>query len=272
MDRERCVVILLTHSKYLDICKIFVDLFYKNWRDCPYRMVVSVTGYNNKYMKKNPLFLYNGEDATLPMCLYNAVEKFPADYYCSFLGDAFISKKINQRNFSELLENLNKNNIEYCSLLPQRAYGRKKLMNANCRYIHSTDRYSHSFIAFIANEAFINREFKEKITDLEFEEKYLEIANQKQPNFYFKQRVILDKNIFSIYPGIVKGKWERNIYNSIKKKNPEINLGKRKIHGFCFTVYLFCVRNIIQKLPNKIRIIIKKVAEKLNIIHICTKY
>lgn len=216
---EKVLICLVTHSAYKDVCENFINLFDKNWTNCQYDFQVLVVG--NKISLNNRKVTYYGEDCSLPEALYKAISISDYDYCISFLGDAFINKKINNIMVETLIKELNEKKIDYCNLIPRTAYRfHKKRAGENMRYISSDDSYSMSFIAFIASRRFIMGEFSGKITDLDFEKKYLNYISECCK--IFKNKVILTNNLFGIVPGIYAGKWDRHSLKKLKKDNPEI--------------------------------------------------
>ncbi|MGY0336202.1 hypothetical protein ACW185_01035 [Limosilactobacillus fermentum] len=113
-------IILPTNVKYLDITRNFIDLLEINWPEAIQHLIISLTGQNTNTVKINNIpIVFNDEKSTLPTCIYNAAQKNKADYYLIFLGDAFISKKVNDLAINALLSKLMQNSINYCRLLPQ---------------------------------------------------------------------------------------------------------------------------------------------------------
>ena len=255
---KKCAIVVPTHSSYLDICKNFFELIEKNWKDCQYQKILSVIGED-----QNPEiceYIYNGKNVTLPGCIYNASKKYQADYYLCFLGDAFVSKPVNSQIINEIIDYMEENGINYCSLNPAVACTREKKINQLLRYINLKDRYGFTFTAFIATKEFIDREFSNGETDFEFENKYLEISNScSRDDDYYKDAVTLRQNYLNIYPAIVKGKWDRHMYNVITKDNPEIKLSDREKLGTGMMGYIFISRNIVPRIPNRLRQGIKKI-------------
>ncbi len=84
------VIVLPTHSDYIEITKIFLQLLKKNWSDCPFKIIISVTG--EKIVVDDAEIVYNGKKASLIDCLVNVSKQYNSKYYISFLGDAFINK------------------------------------------------------------------------------------------------------------------------------------------------------------------------------------
>lgn len=226
MKQEKCVIVLITHSDYIDICNNFIDLFNNNWSSCPFRVVGIVMG--KPVSIKGIECIYAPEAKTLPECLLKAVRSYPAKYYMSFLGDAFIAQVVNQQQIDELLLCLDTHAVNYCSMLPKRSSHRSDKLNNFVRKIHASDRYAHSFIAFTATADYIIKHFSNQETDLDFELKYLALSNNAN-DYYFDKEVILTQNILSLYPGIDKGKWNRRVLRLLKKYNPTLVFSNREL-------------------------------------------
>lgn len=257
---DSIIIIIPTHSAYIDICENFLALLQKNWVECPYKVIISLTG--KKIELENYEVMYNGETATLPECIYNAAKRYSAKFYMCFLGDAFINKKINFLEIKDLYSFMIQNHINYCSLTPVIPHKKVNNVNEKFRYINIKDRYSHNFIAFMASLKFIEDEFKDKLTDLDFEIKYLNLANNTNKSYYFTDRIIATRNIFEILPGIKKGKWDRMILKKLEKKNPEIRFSEREKMSYRKILINRCSYYLQPIFPNILRIILKKMIKK----------
>ncbi len=257
-NRKQCVIILPTHSNYIDICENFLYLFYKNWSNCPFKVVVSITGKDVKLKNTNCFSIYNGKDSTLTECIVKATKEFNADYYMCFLGDAFINRPVDNKWISRLLVLMKSEKIEYCSLMYVKNYARKKSLTEDFRFISSIDRYSHTFVAFVASNNFVQEIIAKCKNDFEFECKYLK--NQTgQDAYYYSNHIIVTHNILNIVPAITKGKWDRIAYNKLRKSNPEMKIAKRPIENWGETFYQHAHDKFISFLPYSIRISIKRI-------------
>ncbi len=251
------VIVIPTHSSYKTIVLNFLQLFEKNWKDCPYKIVISICGENIQFEGLNTI--YNGENTSLIECISNAVKLFDARYYMCFLGDAFINKKIDTKEFLKDFNEISNKAIDYCCLNYVKRYKKEKKFNNKFRYINSKDRYSHSFVAFIASKKFMTKDLVDFDSDLSFEKYYL---NDKK-SFYYSNHIIVRKNYFAILPGITKGKWDRINFHILQKSNPEIDFDSREIEPFINTVLNFLRKKFINKIPRSLRVLSKKIIKKV---------
>lgn len=266
---SKVLVSLVTHSKYQDVCDDFLKLFEKNWSDCAFDFFISVIGENIEFEGKKTI--YHGKNCTLPGAIYNIMYNSEYDYCISFLGDAFINGKIDNREIEELINCIIQKKIEYCCLIPRIPFRFKELIACDkLRYISSEDSYNISFVAFIASKKFISNEFNNEITDLDFEMKYLKNADG---NYYkYTDKAIVRKNIFNIFPGIDAGEWNRHSFNKIRKANRNIVLTNRKKVSIFKTLTNDCI-HILQVFVSKgQRMKVKKILGKVPGIDFVTKY
>lgn len=260
MGKNDCLIIIMTHSNYIDVCNTFIDLLKHNWSDCPFKIVAGVIGDNKKVNGIDTEYI--GKNKQLTDCIVEISKKYESEYYLCFLGDAFINQKVDNSQVFDLINQLKKEKINYCRIVT-RAYDKSK--NGELyRYISSNDTYCHSFVAFFATSDFINSEFT-NTSDLEFEKKYLKIANDPNQNFIYKDRAMLLKNIFHIEAGIVKGKWDRIVYKKIKKNNPTISLTNRGKISVTEQIKIIILNFLQRIIPVTLRKTLKGILSKLGI-------
>jgi hypothetical protein ELI_1804 len=260
---------LVTHSAYKDVCMDFLKLYRNNWKDCPFDFVISVVGEKIEFEGFHTV--YHGKTCQLPEAVYNVMHNSKYEYCISFLGDAFINKKVDNNDISNLLIEIKNNGIQYCCLVPRRPFrliGKKA--GSIIRYISSFDVYNMCFVAFIASRNFIEKEFAGQISDLEFESEYLRINGDKR--FYYKDRVIVTSNILNLVPGIDAGKWNRHAYKKLHNDNPDIHFNSRGVASLTTTVKNDLIHVLQLFISKKQRRIIKKVMSKIYKMKFMTDY
>lgn len=251
-------IIIPSHGAYKDVCDVFLYLLKKNWPDCPFRIVLAIHTKPAKFDGYTTLFC---EDTNSLMgCLAKTIEKYPSPYYFVFLPDALISRPIIKKEIDEFLSQLKQLKPAYCRLMPTRVNTHPKKASNWLRYIHTRDRYVHSFIAFLASKQFLLNEIKSCPSDLSFEVKYLQLANDKSVYYHFKDRFVLTKDIFHIVHGIVKGKWDRVALYQLRKDGLNI---KRARLSWAQSLYHYGYIRFMPLVPNKIRLGTKQLISKI---------
>ena len=126
------------------------------------------------------------------------------------------------------------------------------------RYTTENDVYNISFVAFIASRFFIQEEFRNNISDLEFEKKYLKCDSRND----FINKCILKKNIFHIMAGIDAGKWNNHVLRILKKNYSDIKWAEREKTVASKTVFndfaLFFQMFLSKKQRRKMKMILTK--------------
>ena len=246
------VIIIPTNSSYIDIVNIFLKLLEKQWKFRKNQIIISITGQDKKI--KGYKTIYNGEKASLIECIVNAAKANSHQYYMSFLGDAFITKTLNEKYLNSIMNAIKEKKIDYCSLNYVKRYSKEKRLSKELRIINKKDRYSHNFVAFIASKKYIDDILSKYKNDLEFEKHYL----NETGNEYYNNHTIVRKNYLNIHPSIIKGKWDKINYRRIKKEYPEIDLGNREQTSYTYSLILHVRRHIIPYIPSAIRKTINK--------------
>lgn len=257
---EKCVIVIPTHSSYIDICENFVDLIKNNWSDCPYKIVLSVFGENKKIEGIDTIF--NEASASITECLVNVTQKYKAKVYLSFLGDAFIARKVDDSIIQMFINEFLKYEIEYCRLFAQKVRFRRIKVGHTMRKLKSV-RYGMSFVAFAATEDFILKEFGNGETDLDFELKYLDIAEKTNGKIFSNTKTMLAKNYFHIIPGIEKGKWDRFALYRLRKSNPTICFSDREKISLKWELYLILRKIYLKIVPLQVGLGTKKMLKKI---------
>lgn len=257
---NNCTIIVPTHTNYLDICKIndiLINIFWKT----DYKIVYSLYGERVELKGNNVVF--NETDNILD-CITNAAKLFPSDCYMVLLGDAFILDRVDSQLIDSAINSFVSLGLQYCNLIPYKTIHKKRVVNDYFYYINRRDRYSHSFVAFLASPDFINNEFANSYldSDRDFELKYLEETKGINCNSYYRDHVCLRDNILHIVPGIEKGQWNRIVRNRIEKTVPDVIENNRMSISLQWQIVLILRKQIMPIIPDSIRLLLKRLISK----------
>lgn len=260
-------IVITTHSNYIDICELFLKLFTSNWNECPFKIIISITG-ERKFIDGYKC-IYNGENSTLPGCLVNAVNEEDTEYYIHFLGDAFFINKVDNNKVIILINQLIQLKAQYCSFLPSKSKSKKSDYYRN---ICSQDIYAYNYVAFFASKKFILNEFSKYSTDFDFEVKYLKLFQQIKETKVFADHYIINFNLFKIMTGVEKGKWNRKTYKYIKKNYSYYEIPYREKTTISTTVKNCIINAMSPYIKPKYRKILKYYLRKYLKIKFVSKY
>lgn len=204
-DKNKIIIIVHINENYKDIADIFFKLFKIHWPDCPFQVIVSFK--EKKFGNYSYESYVANKDSTLPDDVYCIMDEYGADYSISFLGDAFITDKIDTISIKNVIGRIIDVSAGYCRVF------NSSNKTKDFSEINYKELYAVSFIAFIVSKEFAENEFK-NTSDLEFERKYLEAA--KNCSQIRNDMYAIPNNLFNISHGIVKGVWIRRSYNKVK--------------------------------------------------------
>ena len=247
------IIIIPTFSKYINLVNNFLQVLNNNWKSCPYKIIISISG--DKCKIEGYDCVYNGKNASLIECIRNVSCCYKSRYYICFLGDAFIYKMIDKNIVDNILNSILNDSIDYCSINYVKKYKKQKKYNQYLRYINKCDRYSHSFVSFIASYDYINNVLVKFLNDLEFEKYYLEMND----NEYFYNHLIVINNYFNILPSINKGKWDRINLIKLKKHNKNIIFEQFDKQSWIDTIFDHIRIYLNPLIPRKIRNKLRKI-------------
>ena len=241
MERAEVTIIVPTHDSYLDVFAVFVRLFKKNWADCPYKLVLSCNEYPASEEYHDLEVVNNSSDAMILSRICNAARTFPAEYYLILLEDMFIDKPVDIERFKEVLDFSKEHGLHYCNL----SNGKHKKKN---KFVFPSKAlpYGISIGAFVCNDEFLNKYFSRNISGWDFENEQLELTLQYKKKEKFTECAHCYGNPLHITHGISKGQWIRSANKTIRKRNPEIDLGERSLlsRGETFKNKLYSVAKI----------------------------
>lgn len=222
-------IAILIAERYSDIANVFFELFDLNWPDCPYKRYI-ISDYDVELITDNDELYIRTPNMTLPECIKDICGLYEVDYLICMLGDALITKPVKQNLLSELLSYMVSNKMDYCNIL-----GNLNCNKKICRRLKFDEPYGVEFISFIASKDYIIREFKEGVSDIDFENKYLKIG--MNCNSRSETMVVANSNIMNIMHGVNKGLWIRKVYKYIKRNYPNICMEKRRRQSIRTEIY-----------------------------------
>lgn len=117
----KVAVVGIFYDGYEDLWYDFLNLFAKNWANCPYELYIvnNVKELNaDKYAadKLKVTVLHAGEDAEYSRKVQVAVNEINADYYLLLLEDFFIAHAVENARIEEMMRFVVENDLEYYTM------------------------------------------------------------------------------------------------------------------------------------------------------------
>lgn len=221
MDKKLAIVGIF-YDGYYDVWEDFLELFQRNWSDCPYPLYIVDSEKSLSFEKQyNVTVLNAGNDAEYSKKVQLAVSQIEADYFLLLLEDFFISKPVNTSTLKDLFNIIQLKDISYYAIPSQEFCGgvnRKRKTEQDYEYIRmfdEKDEYTVSCQPAIWKREFLNECIgKENYNAWIFEGIY--IYSQKAHSSDFLNKLRIDyRNILNIRHGALQGKILPNVYNDI---------------------------------------------------------
>ncbi|MCM1235352.1 MAG: hypothetical protein NC489_35070 [Ruminococcus flavefaciens] len=119
----KLVVVGIFFDGYEELWYDFFNLFFKNWKDCPFDLYVvnNMKDIHEDYDYKDKIHvIHAGADAEYSRKLRVALEQIQADYYLFLLEDFFICKKIENEVVEKILFMVTEDQLDYYEMpLPE---------------------------------------------------------------------------------------------------------------------------------------------------------
>lgn len=108
-------ILVVSCDKYADLWPIFLKLYEKNWRDCPWPLYIG-----SNYTKSNSNYetILIGEDASWCDNVRKMLDSIDSKYVLMLLEDFFIDRKVNTKVLNDCFQWMKKNDYSCLRLKP----------------------------------------------------------------------------------------------------------------------------------------------------------
>ncbi len=217
--KNKLAIVGIFYDGYYDIWEDFLELFSRNWPDCPYPIYIANQIKKLEFSKTYPVtVLHAGADAEFSRKVQTALESITADYFLLLLEDFFFEKKPDEEMLERCVALMRENGLEYIRFpMPEFLVGnykrRYQLDSATGLYrIPSSSEYTVS-----CQPSLWSRDFLRSCIGCGnynawvFEGMYTYSKNAHSPEFLEKCRVDFC-NPLCLRHGAVQGKILPNVY------------------------------------------------------------
>lgn len=230
-------IIVNSFDGYSDLLDDFLNLFYLNWKNCPYDIYIA--NGEKKIDDSRVIVVNSGKNAEWSNRTRNAIKKTNSKYVLLLLDDYFIGDKIDNKEIIDRINFIEKNNIKYYKFSCDSTNLKKETCYKGFKGIHTipTDfRYGISLQPAIWERDYLNTLLGDgNYSSWKFEfDRINELDKNKK---IYKNHVYDDTNIFNILHMVVGGKIILDSFLKLKKKNYTLMTNRQKMNIIEFLMY-----------------------------------
>lgn len=212
---------------YSDIAALYVRFLRRYWKDCDCQIFVAT---ENAVIDEPGVITVTSEGTEWAKRIINTVEKTNTDYIWLTVDDLFISKEVDDRRVTEILNIIQREGIQYYGLPTKPLNPQKRKPYKNYETVFSISKnaaYGVNMVTAIWEKKELLRILNDGIeTAWDVEDYFLEKAS-KQPGGYYEHYVD-DFGYSVIYSHMIKkGKWIRKGVREIENSGIQIDYKKR---------------------------------------------
>ncbi len=224
MDRlidcnNKLAVIVISCDKYEDLWLPFFQLFKKFWPDCPFQVYLLCN--MKEFSFPGVITIKVGNDISWSDNLKTGLGRINEEYVLMFIDDLFLRASVQTPMLREICNEFIRVNGNYIRLNPT--------IRADTSYndyfgkVSPGTIYRTSTVLSLWKKSVLFELLKSGETAWEFEI-FGSVRSDVYDGFYASW-----ENCFSIVNGVIKGKWQRKAYHSIRALCPEMDLQRRKL-------------------------------------------
>lgn len=248
----KVAIFVCSCDHYSDLWPTVISGFEMHWPDCPYDIYLhanNITEYDTG--NENIKLINTGNDLDWSTNLVNAIVALDYDYFLMWIDDAFLRKPVNAAQLDTIIQFVSDKELDGLKL---RKHPKLQHYEANnIGYVPPDSPYRLTVFGVIWKKAALLRALKKGENPWEFEIK----GSYRNPDLRI---YALSYDFFSIFHGVVKGKWVRGIVETLQRNGyrvestrPQMNIADdltnrlKNLRAIVFHALPFQIRNRIIK-------------------------
>ena len=246
-------MLILSCDKYSDLCDSHVEQLNKNWKNRKFKTYI-VTDKEQNRIWDNVKLLCAGENTEFTDRLKFALSRVETKYVFITLDDYFLIEKVDEKSIDNLIEVMNKKNIDYIRLFPdpRRATSDAIKGYERLNYISTEDIYSVNLYASIWTKDFMNSTISERKNPWQYEVSLYKIANKRGAIC-----AVSNNEEFKILDVVRKGKILYGANKYMKRYGIVYN-GNREVHSLLYEIHENIRAFILIHMPKKMYYSLRK--------------
>ena len=246
--KKNLTMLILSCDKFSDLWDGHIKLLEKNWPDRDIKTII-VTDKASEKSYPGVQILAAGTDVEWSDRLAYALRFVSTDYVFITLDDYFLIKKVNDQSIVELIQMMEKENVDYVRLFPRpKAATREELTGyKGIRKVDVSCHYSVNLYSGIWKKDFVESTVKTPKNAWQFE-----VLLRRRAEEYGATCVVSLRNEFQILDVVRKGKL---LHKSAAyfKKHPGIYEGNREVNTWEYEIKLTIQQQVARHMPRPIK-------------------
>lgn len=269
----RLAIVLPAYDPYKDAFDIFMDLFEKNWGDCPYPVIVANMHFQYNSSLPNFKLINCGNEKRYRVRRNEAIKQVQAKYYLIMEEDRMFAQKIETAEVENILDFMDANDIDYYRM--NTSFFKKKQRNRYKGYTHyyripAKEPYGRSGATSIYRIDLIEKNSKKYADPYVEENGYLEDSFHATEK-YLPNAATDDRNVLGILHCIDKSQWIPSAKRKLQKLGYDFSNTTLKTIPAWKNIIQIGKSTIGMRIPIKVRFYIKKILSKFGM-RFSTKY
>lgn len=255
--KNELAIVGIFYDGYYDLWEDFLELFERNWGQCPYPVYIVNNEIELSYEKEYKVsVIHAGADAEYSRKVQVALEEIEAEYYLLLLDDFFLEKKIESNPLDEIVSIIKENDIKYYRMtLPEFTPNKKRNI---IQQIKKDDEYTLSCQPSIWEKEFLKECIgTENYNAWIFEGMYC-YSKSAHTDDFLKYCFDDYRNVLGLRHGALQGKLIPIVYNDFLNNGYYFKTKRKVISNEAYKKHIL-KQKIKQLLPNSIQKAIKKI-------------
>ena len=216
---KKVAVLVVSCDKYQDLWDPFFQTFFKFWNDCPYKIYLASNF--NKYANEKICNISFGNDNDYSTNLINIINEVKEDWIIVWFEDAFLTKTINNNLIESLINEAIDKNIDYLKLTVDYPlyYGNQ---NEKFGPIPRGVKYRSAMGMAFYHKSTLDKILIPGLSAWQLDKS--DAVDRLKLEFHALNSNFRFKRPISIINSVIKGKWNRDAPEFLKKNGLEYSI------------------------------------------------
>lgn len=263
MDNQKMCIYISTPQSYSDVFDVFKVCMERNWKNCKYPIIIS-TDYNIGLDDKYSVYYSNNKNDNWVTRTIPVLSQIDYEYILIMMDDSIIMRPVQERYLDDIIQEMDKYNLNYCTLKPVRRGKPFKESNLLYRVRKDTPYAKNIFLGIFRRSYLLNELGDGSSSAWDIEKRWLDEARSGNRNDYHEDIVSCKKIVIKAENGVIGGKW----FPSVKKRIIKMGIipdSKRKEASVAADLRMHLGSRVGRIIPPVLRSKLKTILSKVGV-------